>query len=51
VVPVDKVGLVALRPFDWAQDLLSSGQAPWMGLATLAGLAALGVALVRRRRD
>jgi hypothetical protein len=24
--------------------------APWMGLAALAGLAALGVALVRRRR-
>jgi hypothetical protein len=35
VVPVNKLGLVA----------------PWMGLATLAGLAALGVALVRRRRS
>jgi parallel beta-helix repeat protein len=34
-VPVDKLGLVA----------------PWMGLAALAGLAALGVALVRRRRS
>jgi LPXTG-motif cell wall-anchored protein len=43
VVPVDKLGLVALR--------LSSGQAPWMGLAGLAGLAALGVVLVRRRRN
>jgi len=42
VVPVNKLELVALR--------LSSGQAPWMGLVTLAGLAALGVALVRRRR-
>jgi hypothetical protein len=49
-VPVDKLGLVALRPFDLAQDLLSSGQAPWMGWITLAGLAALGVALTRRRR-
>ena len=34
VVPVDKLGLVA----------------PWLGLATLAGLAALGVVLVRRRK-
>ena len=34
VVPVDKVGLLV----------------PWMGLATLAGLAVLTVALVRRRR-
>ena len=42
VVPVNKVGLLALR--------LSSGQAPWMGLAALAGLAALGVALVRKRK-
>jgi len=42
VVPVDKLGLVALR--------LRSGQAPWMGLAALAGLAVLGLALVRRRR-
>jgi subtilisin family serine protease len=33
VVPVNRLGLVT----------------PWMGLATLAGLAALGVALVRRR--
>jgi hypothetical protein len=43
VVPVDRLGLVALR--------LSSGQAPWMELAALAGLVALGVALGRRRRD
>jgi LPXTG-motif cell wall-anchored protein len=42
VVPVNKLGLVALR--------LRSGQAPWMGLVALAGLAALGVVLVRRRR-
>lgn len=35
VVPVDKLGLLM----------------PWMGLVTLAGLAALGVALVRRRRN
>jgi len=42
-VPVNKLGLVALR--------LCSGQAPWLGLAALAGLAALGVALVRRRGD
>ena len=34
VVPVDKLGLVA----------------PWMGMITLAGLAALGVVLVRSRR-
>jgi hypothetical protein len=34
IVPVNKVGLLA----------------PWMGLVTLAGLAALGVALVRRHR-
>ena len=34
VVPVDKLGLVA----------------PWLGLAALAGLAGLGIALVRRRR-
>jgi DNA-binding beta-propeller fold protein YncE len=34
VVPVDKVGLVA----------------PWMGMVALAGIAALGVTLVRRRR-
>jgi sugar lactone lactonase YvrE len=34
VVPVDKLGLLA----------------PWMGLVALAGLAALGVALVRRRK-
>jgi hypothetical protein len=33
VVPVNKLGLVA----------------PWMGLVTLAGLAGLGVVLVRRR--
>ena len=35
VVPVNKLGLVT----------------PWMGLGALAGLAALGVALVRRRVD
>jgi len=34
VVPVNKLGLVA----------------PWVGLATLAGLAALGVVVVRRRK-
>ncbi|MBC8264239.1 MAG: hypothetical protein H8E47_08975 [Anaerolineales bacterium] len=34
VVPVNKLGLVA----------------PWMGLVTLAGLAGLGVVVVRRRR-
>jgi len=34
VVPVDKLGLVA----------------PWLGLVALTGLAALGVALVRRRK-
>ena len=42
VVPVNRLGLVALR--------LGSGQAPWLGLATLAGLAALGVVLVRKRK-
>jgi hypothetical protein len=42
VLPVDRLGLVALRP--------GSGQAPWMGLVALAGLAALGVVVVRRRR-
>ena len=35
VVPVDKVGLLV----------------PWMGLVTLAGLAVLGVVVVRRRRS
>jgi hypothetical protein len=35
VVPVNRLGLLV----------------PWMGLAGLAGLAVLGVALVRRRRD
>jgi hypothetical protein len=35
VVPVSKLGLVA----------------PWMGLAALAALAAVTVALVRRRRS
>ena len=34
VVPVNKLGLLA----------------PWMGMAALAGLAALTVALVRRRK-
>jgi hypothetical protein len=34
VVPVDKLGLVA----------------PWLGLAVLACVSALGVVLVRRRR-
>jgi hypothetical protein len=34
IVPVNKLGL----------------SAPWMGLITLAGLAALGVALARKRR-
>ena len=42
MVPVNKLGLLALR--------LRSGQAPRMGLAALASLAALTVALVRRRR-
>jgi hypothetical protein len=59
IVPVNKLELVALRPFDWAQDKLgpsawlraSSGQAPWLGLVALASLAALMVALVRRRRS
>jgi hypothetical protein len=35
VVPVNKMGLLA----------------PWMGLVTLAGLAVLGVVLVRRRKS
>ena len=34
VVPVNRLGLLA----------------PWMGLVTLAGLAALGVVLVKRRK-
>ena len=42
-VPVDKLGLVALR--------LSSGQAPWMGMVALVSLAALMIGLVRRRRS
>ena len=50
VVPVNKLGLVALRPFDWAQGRLSSGQAPWMGLVGLISLATLTIAVVRRRR-
>ena len=35
VVPVNKLGLLALRPFDWAQDLLSSGQASWLSLGVV----------------
>jgi hypothetical protein len=42
IVPVSKVELLALR--------LRSGQAPWLGLAALASLAALAVALARRRK-
>jgi len=42
VVPVNRLGLMALR--------LSSGQAPWLGLVGLVGLAALGVVVVRRRK-
>ena len=42
IVPVSKLELLALR--------LRSGQAPWPGLVALASLAALTVALVRRRR-
>jgi hypothetical protein len=42
IVPVNKLELLALR--------LSSGQAPWLWLAVLALLAALTVALVRRRK-
>ncbi len=41
-VPVNKLELLALR--------LCSGQAPWLGMAALVVLAALTVALVRRRR-
>jgi len=50
IVPVNKLELLALRPFDWAQGKLGSGQAPWLRLAALVSLMALGVALVRRRR-
>ena len=50
IVPVNKMELLALRPFGKAQGWLRSGRAPWMGLAALASLAALTVALVRRRR-
>ncbi len=40
-MPVNKLELLALR--------LRSGRSPWMGLVSLASLAALAVALVRRR--
>ena len=50
IVPVNKMELLALRPFGKAQGWLRSGRAPWLGLAALASLAALTVALVRRRR-
>ncbi len=50
VVPVNKLELLALRPFDWSQSKLGSGQAPWLGLAALVSLATLTVALVRRRK-
>ncbi len=50
IVPVSKVELLALRPFDWAQGKLDSGQALWLGMAGLAVLAALTMAVVRRRR-
>jgi len=47
VVPVSKLELLALRPVSEA----ALGQAAWMGLVGLAGLAAVRVALVRKRRD
>ncbi|MBC8447958.1 MAG: thrombospondin type 3 repeat-containing protein [Chloroflexi bacterium] len=47
IVPVNRLELLALRPFDWAQGKLGSGQA--LGLAALVSLTALGVALARRR--
>ena len=47
IVPVSKLELLVLGPFDWAQVLLGSGQAPWLALAALA---ALTLVLVRRRR-
>lgn len=50
VVPVNKLELFALRPFDWAQGKFGSGQALWLGLAALGSLTALGVALVRWRK-
>jgi len=50
VVPVNKLELLLLRPFDWAQDLPGSEQAPWLGLVVL--LAVGGALLLRaRRRD
>jgi hypothetical protein len=51
VVPVNKLGLVALRLGPSTLLRTSSGQAPWLGLAALASLAALTIALVRRRRS
>jgi hypothetical protein len=51
IIPVNRLELLALRPFDWAQGILRSGQALWIGLAALASLAALAVALVRGRRS
>ncbi len=49
IVPVNRLELLAVRPFDWTQGKLGSGQALWLGLAALISLTALGVALVRRR--
>ena len=46
VVPVNKLELLALRPFDWAQDLLRSGRASWLSL----GVVGLLVLRARRRR-
>jgi hypothetical protein len=49
IVPVNKLELLALRlcPSAWLRT--SSGQAPWVGLVVLVSLAALTIALVRRR--
>lgn len=50
VMPVSRLELLALRLGPPTLLRASSGQAPWLGLVALASLAALIVALVRRRR-
>jgi uncharacterized repeat protein (TIGR01451 family) len=49
IVPVNKLELLALRLRPSTLLRTSSGQAPWVGLVVLVSLAALTIALVRRR--
>jgi hypothetical protein len=49
IVPVNRLELLALRPFDYAQGRLRSGQTPWLGLSALV-VVAVAVSAVRRRK-